>query len=166
MKEITDAFGYWFSGFTDGEGCFAIGQDKRKSSCAQYNCQFSISLRDDDKEILKKIRDTLGFGKIYEKLVYHSYRNAQPQARFDVCSIRQCERLVKIFLKYPLLAKKRNDFEIWRQAVAEISKPFDCRNPVLLKYYFLKIREVRKYEKQNLLQKPQLKKLQLVLEFD
>lgn len=166
MNKVTDAFGYWFAGFTDGEGCFAIGKDKRKSSCAKYNCQFSITLRDDDKAILELIRDTLGFGRICDIPNYSCNPNVHVQARLDVCAISQCAKLVKIFLKYPLLAKKRNDFEIWRQAVTEIRKPFNCRDANLLEYYYRQIREVRKYEKQNGFVRPTIKELQLTIKFE
>lgn len=167
MKEVTDAFGNWFAGLTDGEGCFLIGTRNYKSPRANYICQFHIGLRDDDKPILSRIHDTLGIGIIQNFPVYpNDTPNAHPTTRFRICAINECTELVKMFEKYPLQSKKQRDFAIWKQAVAELRKPVDCRNPDLLEYYYLKIKEVRRYEEQDELSKPTIKKLQLTLEFE
>lgn len=147
MNEITDYWGGWFAGFTDGEGCFSIRKFNRDHPCAGYNCQFRINLRDDDREILEEIQRRLGIGAIYDKPAYtNDGRNNQPSTEFHVAAIAECAELVKVFETYPLRAKKRQDFDIWKLAVAEIAKPIDCRSADLLDYYFLKIKEVRQYE--------------------
>lgn len=166
MKEITDAFGNWFAGFTDGEGCFCIGKRNYKNRCAQYQCRFAINLRDDDKPILEKIRDTLGIGFVYDRPAYfRPSRNAQALSDFCLQSIKECAQLVKFFEKYPLQAKKQNDFAIWKLAVAELQKPLDCRDADLLEYYFLKIKQVRQYAAQAELPRPKKIELQLSIEF-
>lgn len=167
MKETDDIWGGWFSGFTDGEGCFTIGKRNDKHPCASYRCRCIISLRDDDRAILEEIRDTLEMGVIYDKPAStYGGRNGQPSTVFQVCSIKECAELVKVFEKYPLRAKKKRDFEIWKQAVAELVKPLDCRDADLLEYCFCKIKEVRQYEKQDELPRPEIKKLQLTIEFE
>lgn len=166
MKEITDAFGNWLAGFTDGEGCFAIHKDNRHSSCAKYRCLFEISLRDDDKAVLFKIRNMLRIGIIYARPVQTSGScNTRPQTVFYVSAIGDCAKLVKVFSKYSLQAKKQRDFAIWKQAVKELQKPFKRRDADLLEYYFLKIRQVRQYEAQEELPKPKKIELQLSIEF-
>ena len=166
MKKITDAFGNWFAGFTDGEGCFIIAKRNRKTPRANYECQFKLELRDDDKPILEEIRDKLGIGKIYDVPACPSdVPNARTSSRLIIGTIAECVELVKIFEKYPLRAKKRHDFEIWKQAIIEFQKPFNYRNMDLLEYCFLKIREVRQYEKQKGLTIPKIKELQLIIKF-
>lgn len=167
MKEIDDLWGSWFAGFADGEGCFTIGKRNDKNPCACYRCRFIINLRDDDRAILEEIRDTLEMGVRYDKPAStYGGRNGQPSTVFQLQSINDCAELVKLFERYPLRAKKRHDFEIWKQAVAELQKPLDCRDPLMLDYYFCKIKEVRQYEAQDELEQPIIIDLQLTLKFE
>lgn len=165
-RKVSDVFGYWLAGFTDGEGHFCIARDKRGSPDAQYRCRFKIDLRDDDKAILEEIHETLGIGIIRDKRAcLNDSRDRRRQVRFDVNAIKDCAKLVEIFNWYPLRAKKRRDFSIWRCAVFELQKPVVHRNAKLLEYYFHKIREVRQYEKQPELEKPVIVDTQLLIEF-
>ncbi len=167
MKEITDAFGNWFAGFVDGEGCFLISRDNRQNPKSSYRCQFKIALRNDDRRVLELIRENLGFGKIYARPAYLTRnRNEHAQAIFWVCPTGDCVKLAALFEKYPLRAKKQRDFGIWKLAVTEVQKPVVYRNTDLLEYYFLKIKEVRQYDEQEETEIPILKKLQLTLEFE
>lgn len=50
----------WFSGFTDAKGTFMI-----VSPVKGFNFKFSIGLHADDLNVLKYIKDKLGFGNIY-----------------------------------------------------------------------------------------------------
>lgn len=106
-----DAFGHWFAGFADGEGCFRI----KSTNKGTYHCRFSIGLRADDAPILHEVRDWLGFG-----ILVHSGKDniKQEQWRLEINSKRGCQRLVEVFDRYPLRAKKARDYEIWRRAVA------------------------------------------------
>lgn len=144
MIEITDAEGYWISGFVAGEGCFIIHKWNRENPCINYGCRFQINLRDDDRAILEEIRDTLGIGKINDlSASTRDGLNRRPQTIFNVYALAECAELVKLFETYPLRAKKGKDFEIWRKMVRELQKPVDCRDAELLEYYYLKIKEVR-----------------------
>lgn len=64
MKNITDEFGYWFSGFVDGEGYFGI-IIRDSSTIKSEAVQFVIKLRRDDRAILEYIQSNLGFGNVY-----------------------------------------------------------------------------------------------------
>lgn len=46
------------------------------------------------------------------------WEHQAPQARWEISSKAQCARLVAVFDRYPLRAKKAADFTIWRQAVS------------------------------------------------
>lgn len=166
MKEITDYWGGWFAGLTDGEGSFSITKRNNKSLCANYQCRFDIRLRDDDRAILEEIRDTLGIGNIYDVSAGTGPGgNGRPLASFVVTAINDCAALVRFFDKYPLKSKKRRDYEIWQETVIELQRPVDCRDPDMLEYYFQMIKEVRRYDVQNELVKPITIDLQLSIEW-
>lgn len=115
LDSIDPGFGYWLSGFVDGEGCFSIHHQKRTDSCM---AALTIALRDDDAAILYEIRDALGLG-----LIYHNKPRqvgpSKPQVRWDVHRKADVLQLVALFDRYPLRAKKKRDYEIWRRAVLE-----------------------------------------------
>ena len=123
-----DQFGYWFAGFTDGEGCFVIAKNQ-----VSYKCLFVISLRVDDLPVLKEIHDRFKIGKLYftpprvtmSRPGYSATHRAT--ATWSVQSKSDVLRLVAIFDRYPLRAKKRNDYRIWREAaMLWIERPGRC----------------------------------------
>lgn len=109
--------GDYIAGFVDGEGCFALKfrRDVKKNRIGQpayfsWDVEFAVVLRSDDLEILKQIQKTLGCGKIYIC--------GRSQARYCVDSVFDLfGKIVPFFEKYPLRAKKKKDFELWREAV-------------------------------------------------
>lgn len=105
-------FGYWLAGFTDGEGHFRVQKHERGS----HTCVFQIKTRDDDRAALERIKRFLGVGVIYDM---EGSGNANPQCAYIVQDKEGCARIVALFRKYPLTAKKANDFEIWAEAVEE-----------------------------------------------
>lgn len=70
MKEITDYWGGWFAGFTDGEGCFTISKRNYENPPTNYLCRFTIRLRDDDKDILEEIHNQLEIGSIFLSVLH------------------------------------------------------------------------------------------------
>lgn len=112
-EQERDAFGYWLSGFVDGEGCFML-VDYYIGKTLAINSRFVITLRKDDLPILKKIRDFFGRGTIRCNLRVRS----KPQAVFhiqDAIDLKQA--VIPVFDRYHLRAKKSRDFTIWRRAV-------------------------------------------------
>ncbi len=111
----------WFAGFLDGEGYFGICPNGNG-----YMPQVNIKLRSDDIEILKKIEDEIGVGKVYSNLP--SQRNTtkkgevHDQAQWQVANFDGCYAIIKILDKYPLQAKKYKVYKIWREAVLYIKK--------------------------------------------
>ena len=103
-----DAFGNWIAGMTDGDGSFnIIGK-------TNFACNFSLGLRDDDASILQKIQQELQFGKISWGT---KRKTSNPSCIWHISSKFACLALIKLFDKYPLKSKKRNDYIIWREAV-------------------------------------------------
>jgi hypothetical protein len=110
---VPDDLGHWLAGFTDGEGCFQIRVQRRHRV---FNTHFSIALRVDDRPILDELQRRLGVG------VVRSYESVPPRAGraiWEVGTQAGCCRLIEIFDHYPLRAKKRRDYAIWREAVRE-----------------------------------------------
>jgi DNA modification methylase len=103
-------FAYWLAGLVDGEGHFAIKQHGRGTH-APF---FQLSMRLDEMGTLEQIRRVLGVGTI--TVVKHEPHD---MARWIVQDKAGCQRLVDLFDKYPLRAKKRMDFATWREAVCE-----------------------------------------------
>jgi site-specific DNA-methyltransferase (adenine-specific) len=106
------AFGYWFAGFTDGEGHFRVQKHERGT----HTCAFQLKLRDDDLAALERIKRFVGYGSIS---FVEGDGSSNRQAVYVIQNKDGCDRLVSIFRKYPLTAKKALDFEIWAEAVEE-----------------------------------------------
>ncbi len=115
--------GNYIAGFVDGEGCFALkfrketkyNRGKRNGIRPTYfywDIEFAIVLKKDDKDILEKIKNTLDCGKLSESDKYNSIRYAVN----DIIDLSN--KILPFFQKYPLHAKKRFDFELWKEAVA------------------------------------------------
>lgn len=106
---VDPEFGYWFAGFTDGEGCFRIHKTHGKTSTT-YTCTFQIKLRDDDDLILQTICRQLKIGHICS---VKGEGNSKDQSAFVVHSKAECLKLREVFNSFPLRAKKQRDFIQW-----------------------------------------------------
>ena len=109
---MTRDFGHWFAGFLDGEGCFTIRARKTRQ---HYELACAITLRADDVEVLREIQSRTGLGRIRFKS--HSRGPQSLQAAWEVTRKGECVALVALLDEYPLRAKKRRDYAIWREAV-------------------------------------------------
>ena len=113
--------GDYIAGFVDGEGCFAlkfrrdVRHERGKRSGIKpvyfyWDIEFVIMLRGDDKEILEKIKNTLSCGNLS--------KNKRGMVRYAVTNINDLsDKIVPFFEKYKLHAKKRFNFELWKEAV-------------------------------------------------
>jgi hypothetical protein len=110
-----DGFGHWLAGFADGEGCFYLRIGHSRGGVVQNNfdMRFSLSQRADDEAILQSIVERTGIGRLYR--VRPS--NSRPIVRWEVHKQVDLCALIEIFDRFPLRARKRNDFAVWREAV-------------------------------------------------
>jgi len=108
-----EVFGYWLSGFTDGEGTFLYS-----NSNESRHAKFKINLRDDDLTILEAIKSYWGMGHIYRQGFRQrgSYLT-RPSASYEVFNLDDLPIIIAHFERFPLLSKKSNDFQIWKQIV-------------------------------------------------
>lgn len=104
----------WFvTGFCDGEASFTYSRTGRG-----INLYFSLKQREDDKELVEKIRDFFRVGKIYPvRAIPPRPRGGftQPSAYYRVCKILELERIVEHFDKYPLVGKKAASYRVWKE---------------------------------------------------
>lgn len=105
-----DPFGHWLSGFTDGEGCFRLVHYAKRNLCSTH---FQITLRADDIGVLKLIQSYFRCGGI----TVRKHPGSKPLATFQVAKSRDIvHRVIPHFETYPLRAKKKRDFVIWKEA--------------------------------------------------
>ena len=160
LKKITNYFKCWLSGFIDGEGCFLVWPHNRRNS---FSLAFRIGIRADDLDIIKKIKQYLGGSySIVPRSQYNS--NWAPIVSYCLGGTKSCLRLVKHLEKYPLLAKKKQDFEIWREAIYLLlgKEHLKGKRDYLL-YLCDKIKKVRQYEKVEMPEAPKDRQLILLV---
>jgi hypothetical protein len=104
-------FAYWLGGLIDGEGHFAI----KKHSRGTHAPYFQLHMRADEEGTLRGIHRHLRIGTITRD----EKREPNPMVKWVVQDKEGCQRLVDLLDKYPLRAKKRLDYNIWREAVCE-----------------------------------------------
>lgn len=132
--------GDYIAGFVDGEGCFTITISKHRTKKLRLDARlhFQIEVRDDDREILESIQETIGCGRIYT--IDYSKYGWKPHAELKVSAFGDfTEKLLPFFTKHPLRAKKRLSYQMFLQAV-EIFK----RKEHLTLEGIKKLREIRK----------------------
>lgn len=150
--------GDYVAGFIDGEGCFFLTYRKETKytrpgnpTYFRWSASFAMTLREDDVEILKQIRNTLECGNVY-------FLNAKDgrvgrQAYFGVQNIDDAHnKVLPFFRKFQLRAKKRYDFELWGKALELIYRKKKNRESFAIKDHNLlkKIRTQMRAFKQKM----------------
>jgi hypothetical protein len=112
---VQDSFGYWFSGFFDGEGTLLIQVDGN----TQLALKIQVLLRADDRSVNEHIKAELKCGRIFPHPArLNDGRNAKPGVMYRVQELRDLyEIIVPLFERYPLRSKKNREFEIWKNIV-------------------------------------------------
>lgn len=106
-------------GFVDGEGCFCITHSKRHNKLSEIRLLFEIEVREDDRDILCQIQETLQCGNIYH-LNYERYQKWRPHVKYKVSNFHDIStKVIPFFIENPLQAKKRFQFQKFCQ-VAEM----------------------------------------------
>ena len=134
--------GDYVAGFVDGEGCFALKfrrdirhERKNKPVYFYWDIEFVIVLRDDDRELLEMIKNTIGCGRVSI--------SKRCQARYAVNTLDDLLGIVVPFFdEYKLYGKKRYDFELWKEALGIIA-----RNQQVKKGMFRSINWIEKDKK-------------------
>jgi len=118
---VSDSFGYLFSGFCDGEATFVAFYRMRKVRGKEYpenRLGIQITLRQDDVETLKMIKKELNCGFLLENQLPPSRKGGHPYAIWGCRRIKDlAEIIVPLFDRYPLRSKKRLEYQYWKQLV-------------------------------------------------
>lgn len=140
---------WYVSGFIDGEGSFSVSIGKHQTTRRGVDIrpEFEIALRADDKEILERILITIGIGKIYD-LSYERY-GWYPHVKYKITSAKAMEDYLFPFLdKYPLQAKKRKVYRLFRKIVTMCRRKKHLSNKGFIKIVALRD-EMRSYGKKH-----------------
>ena len=111
---ISLAFGNWFSGYFDGEGCFTIFYRER-NGIPERRVGIQIGCRYDDAKIIKYIHKTFGIGVIWQSKMKGTTNpaiNWRVERASDLTEV-----ILPVFDIYPLRSKKRLEYQIWRTLV-------------------------------------------------
>src|SRR4030042_6307498 len=112
--------GDYIAGFVDGEGSFPLTYRKDTHPKTHnriyyyWKPMFMICLKLDDFEILERIKETLHCGTISKSKRFVIYQVA------DFSDL--INKIIPFFETYPLRAKKRHDFELWKEALQILKK--------------------------------------------
>jgi hypothetical protein len=111
LNEIDlNIFYEWFVGFTDGEGNFTIGLDRRHSNI-RFNFRFLIGLHKDDKPLLELIQKKLNCG-------YVNVNKENTAAYFIITNIEDIINILfPIFDKFPLNTTKYLDYLCFKKSI-------------------------------------------------
>jgi hypothetical protein len=108
---LSDAEAHTLAGFLDAESHLAVVSN---NGGANWRCECSINLRDDDREILVSYSDKLGLGHLTPVAARNGSR---PQVVWTIASKLECLVLAEILDVHPLRGRKRREYEIWRAAI-------------------------------------------------
>jgi len=114
---VSDAFGYWFSGLFDGEGHIGAFSRPRHNGYPERRLTIQVQLRDDDAQVIERIHDNLKIGATW-RVQARPNGNGHPSIGFRVEQVEDlAEVVVPLFDRYPLHSKKAREFAIWRNLV-------------------------------------------------
>lgn len=108
---------WYVCGLIEGEGCFCItiSKHKTKSLGLDPRLMFEVEMIIDDKPLLEKLKNTFNCGQIYI-LNYERY-GWRPHVKYAIKNHKHIQEiLIPFFKKYPLIGKKRKDFEYFCRA--------------------------------------------------
>ena len=105
---------YLVTGYCDAEGSFYIGITKESQYRTGYRVRtvFSISIHPRDRALLEKIQKYFRVGRVIVR--------SDGYIQFRVDSIKDLLQILAHFDKYPLLTKKRFDYDYFKQVIALI----------------------------------------------
>ena len=152
MREISPEN---ISGFVVGEGCFYVesGRDPKYKLGYRVRAGFCIELREDDREILEFIQETLQCGNIYDldfgRYQSYSEKGWKPHVKYRVSNqVDLITKVIPFFEKYPLFGKKLKSFEVFTRIVGRIEAK-DHLTPTGLEKIKLLVSELKSLNKKG-----------------
>ena len=101
---------WWLTGLVDAEGCFRISITKNEKYVSGWRVQlfFTILLHNKDKPLLEMVQKVFGVGSI---IAYEDN-----SVEYVVSSFEDLKVIIGHFMKYPLITKKKADFDLFYKA--------------------------------------------------
>jgi hypothetical protein len=112
----------YFAGFFTAEGSFLITRNG-----AGLAPRAQLALRSDDVVLLDELRERTNLGRVYSPLAKQGA--SKPAAGWFIRDRVEVFALVELCDRHPPRGRKRHEYEIWREAVAEYG--VGGRNPQL-----------------------------------
>lgn len=103
----------WFvTGFYEGEGAFTYC---RSLSGSKINPRLSITQRFDYDDLIQKLKDFWGMGKIYE---VKARGNSKKSVKLVICNQDDLPIVIEHFDRYPIQSiQKKRAYEIWKELI-------------------------------------------------
>jgi hypothetical protein len=116
VDQISDAIGYYFAGFVDGEGSFHLTFRRRKDYQTPWKVSLCLNVSQKDKVILALLKRHLQCGTIRFK--------SDDVWMFEVNNLTAIhENVIPFFDRFGFLsAKKKRDFAIFKRMAALMSR--------------------------------------------
>jgi LAGLIDADG endonuclease len=116
VEAIPSSLGSFLSGFALGEGSFMIVCRRRGDYGRKWKLSAAFNVSQHDPAPLELFRETLGCGSLR--------RAGNDGWYWEVNRLSDIARLiVPFFERFPLVGQKANDFGLFKNAVALLSKP-------------------------------------------
>ena len=115
---------YWVTGFSDGKTSFIISITKSNTHPIGWRVTpiFSIELGSKDISLLNKIKNFFGVGSVITRSSLRN-KNLNTNSIYSVKSIDHISNvIIPHFNQYPLLTKKKLDFDLFKKIVELINK--------------------------------------------
>jgi len=117
------------SGYITGEGCFYVesGYDKKYRLRHRIRPAFCIEVREDDREVLEAVRNTINCGNLYQ-LDFGRYKGYEDKKWRPHCKLRVSnfqdisKKVVPFFEKFPLFGTKQKSFNVFAEVVKRMEK--------------------------------------------
>lgn len=106
---LTDMEAHALAGLIDAEGSFRLAMPGKS-----LTCNLSVTVRDDDAEMLAFFRGRTALGHVRLKPARAS---SNPQVTWCISSKLECARLVDILDDHPLYGRKRREAAVWSEWV-------------------------------------------------
>lgn len=113
----------WVVGFVDGEGTFSISLFRNESSKLGWQVfpEFVVTQSERNKDALGLLKEFFGCGSIYRNRRHDNHK--EDLLRYCVRNRKQLwQKIIPFFKEHPLKTSKRQDFELFVEAMELISK--------------------------------------------
>src|SRR3954452_4254461 len=88
--------GHFLAGLIDAEGCFQL---RAVNGGANWSCDLSLALRDDDAKLLVELHELTGLGTLKN---VPARATSRPQVSWSIQRRPECQKLAGLLERFPL----------------------------------------------------------------